>query len=172
MEEFNGYTIRLATKNDCYSLSDVKFNVWNTTYRGIYPDAKIDNYDFEMQANKFKDIMDNPEVELYVVEQDGRIVGYMSYGTPPRPFEDYKQEIILLYILKECQGTGLGRKLFSIAYNKMKEKGYTEFLISCNKYNYPAQKFYEKMGGKIIHADKDEDDKSIPQVKFLYTIDN
>ena len=78
----------------------------------------------------------------------------------------------LLYLLKSCQGTGLGRKLFNIAYNKIKENGYKEFFISCNKYNYSAQKFYEKMGGKIIRIDEDNEDKSIPQVKFLYKIND
>ena len=28
------------------------------------------------------------------------------------------------------------------------------------------------MGGKIIHIDEDNEDKSIPQVKFLYKIDD
>jgi len=71
-----------------------------------------------------------------------------------------------------CQGTGLGRKLFNIAYNKIKEKGYKEFFISCNKYNNSAHKFYERMGEKIIHIDEDNEDKSIPQVNFLYKIDD
>ena len=169
MEE---YIIRFATKDDCEELSYLKHTVWNETYRGIYPDEKIDYFDFEKNKNKFIDIVNNPGIELYVVEYKGKLVGYMDYGIPYRPFQDFEQEIGLLYLLKLCQGTGLGRKLFNIAYNKIKEKGYKDFFISCNKYNYPAHKFYERMGGKIIHIDEDNEDKSIPQVKFLYKIDN
>ena len=169
MEE---YIIRFATENDCEELSYLKHKVWDETYRGIYPDEKIDKFDYEKHKNKFIDIVNNSKVELFVVEHEGKLVGYMGYGTPYRPFQDFKQEIGLLYLLKLCQGTGLGRKLFNIAYNEIKESGHKDFFISCNKYNYPAHKFYEKMGGKIIHIDEDNEDKSIPQVKFLYKIDD
>ena len=164
------FSIRLATENDCHELSELKYDVWNTTYRGIYSDGKIDNFDFEKNKNKFMAIIKNPDIELYVVEYRGKPIGYMDYGIPLRPFENYKQEVGLLYISKAYQGLGIGRKLFSLAYNKIKEKGYNEFFVSCNKYNVSAQKFYEKMGGKIICVDEDNEDKSIPQVRFLYTI--
>ena len=44
------------------------------------------------------------------------------------------------------------------------------FLISCNKYNLPAQGFYEKMGGKKVYIDDDMGNKSIPQIKYEYII--
>ena len=36
------YTIRLATEKDCDTLSRLKQQVWDETYRGIYSDEKID----------------------------------------------------------------------------------------------------------------------------------
>lgn len=164
------YVIRLATEKDCNELARVKHNCWETTYRGIYSDEKIDNFDYDKSANSFMKIINNPDIELYVVEHDGKLVGYMDYGVPFRPFEDYKQEIGLLYLLKEYQGCGIGKKLFSLAYENMKKNGYDEFFVSCNKYNLSAQKFYEKMGGEIIQVDEDSEDKSVPQVKYLYKI--
>ena len=94
----------------------------------------------------------------------------MSCGMPYRPYKDYKQEIGLLYLLKEYQKKGIGKELFNIAYNEIKENGYNEFFISCNKYNTNAQEFYKKMGGIIDKIDDDNLDKSIPQVKFIYKI--
>ena len=164
------YEIRLANKNDCVELSRLKHKVWETTYRGIYPNDKIDNFDYEKNTEKFIRIIDNPEIELYVVEYEGKIIGYMDFGIPVRPFKDYKQEIGLLYILKEYQGKGIGKHLFNIAYENIKKTGVNEFIISCNKYNIPAQKFYEKMGGEIIEIDVDNEDMSIPQIKYLYKI--
>ena len=32
--------IRIATDEDCRSLATLKRRVWETTYRGIYPDEK------------------------------------------------------------------------------------------------------------------------------------
>ena len=164
------YIIRLANKNDCDELSKLKHTVWNETYRGIYSDEKIDNYDHKKYTDKFLGIINNPDVDLYVVEDNNKLVGYMDYGKPFRPYKDYNQEIGLLYLLKDYQRKGIGTKLFNMAYNKIKEKGYKEFFISCNKYNINAQEFYKKMGGEIIDIDEDNIDKSIPQVKFLYKI--
>ena len=151
-------------------MSKLKHTVWNETYRGIYSDEKIDNYDHKKYTDKFLGIINNPDVDLYVVEDNNKLVGYMDYGKPFRPYKDYNQEIGLLYLLKDYQRKGIGTKLFNMAYNKIKEKGYKEFFISCNKYNINAQEFYKKMGGEIIDIDEDNIDKSIPQVKFLYKI--
>ena len=76
----------------------------------------------------------------------------------------------VLYLLKEYQRKGIGKRLFNIAANKIKESGYNEFFICCNKYNINAQEFYKKMGGIIDEIDDENIDKSIPQVKFIYKI--
>ena len=166
------YTIRVANKDDCKELSKLKHHVWCETYRGIYSDEKIDNFDYLKNSDKFLNIINDPNILLYVVLDNNKLVGYMSCGVPLRPYKDYKQEIGLLYLLKECQRKGLGKKLFDIAVNRIKENGYHEFFISCNKYNLSAQSFYKKMGGVIDHVDEDNLDKSIPQVKFIYKIDD
>lgn len=164
------YKIRLATISDSHTLAPLKQKVWETTYRGIYPDEKLDNYNIEEQTNKFKKIIENEKINLYVVEVNNSIVGYMSCGEPMRPFQDYEQEIGLLYIMKEHQGNGIGKKLFLMAYEDIKKKGYHKFFISCNKYNKNAQKFYEAMGGKVVEVDDDFDDKSCPQIKYHYDV--
>lgn len=164
------YKIRLAKVEDCKSISIVKRKVWETTYRGIYPDEKIDSYNYKEQEEMFKSLVNNENIDLYVLEVKGEIMGYMDCGIPIRPFENYEQEIGLFYILKEFQRKGMGTELFKTAYENIKSKGYSRFFISCNKYNIPAQKFYEKMGGKIVHIDEDNENKSIPQIKYHYDI--
>ena len=164
------YKVRLATEKDCDSLSKLKQLVWTETYRGIYDDSKIDNYDFEKNSTKFLNTINNPDIDLYVVEDNDKLVGYMSCGTPNWPYKDYKQEIGLLYLTKEYQRKVIGKELFNIGLNRIKEKGFDKFLVYCNKYNTNAQEFYKKMGGIVDNIDEDNDDKSIPQVTFLYKI--
>lgn len=164
--------IHEAEIKDCYEIAVLKRDVWNTTYRGIYPDTKLDNYDIEENAAKFEKIIANPDIFLFVARDSDRIVGYMSCGKPYRPFQNYEQEIGLLYILNEYQNLGIGKELFSTGFKKIKQSGYNEFFISCNKYNLNALEFYKKMGGKVIHIDEDTDteDKSAVQVKFHYQV--
>lgn len=164
------YIIRLAKEEDCNELSKLKHDVWNETYRGIYDDNKIDNFDYEKNSKKFLNIINNFDIELYVVEDSERLVGYMDCGIPIRPYKDYNQEIGLLYLLKEYQRKGIGKELFNIAFNRIKENGYNEFFICCNKYNINAQEFYKKMGGIIDETDEDNNDKSIPQIYYIYKI--
>ena len=164
------YELRLATLDDCSTLSKFKREVWETTYRGIYPDDKLDNYDYEINTNKFKKIIENEDIKLYVVLFNKKIIGYFDYGKLLRPYTNFNQDIWLLYLLKDYQSLCIGKEIFLFASRKIKENGYNEFFVSCNKYNYGAQKFYEKMGGEIIEIDEDNSDKSIPQIRYNFNI--
>lgn len=162
------YEIRLAREDDALELARLKLDLWKQTYINIYPADKINNYDIDKNIKKFRDIINDPNIKLYVVVSNDKLVGYMSYGKPIRPYKNFLQEIGLLYLDKSMQKLGIGKELFNIAYDSIKNSGYEEFFISCNKYNDNARKFYEKMGGLLIDVDSDNDDKSIPQVKYLY----
>ena len=70
------YNIRYAELTDCKKLSIVKRQVWETTYRGIYPDEKLDNYDYKKHEEKFISIINNKNVELYVAEVENEIIRF------------------------------------------------------------------------------------------------
>ena len=108
--------------------------------------------------------------KLFVVLNDSEIIGFMSCGKIMRAFDNHTHDIGLLYLAKEYQGKGIGLDLFQFAKMELKNQGVTEFIVSCNKYNLPAQHFYKKMGGKIIKIEEDNEDKSIPQVKFQFMV--
>lgn len=164
------YNIRLATQEDIKDLAKLKQKVWDETYRGIYDDEIIDNFDFIKSENSFKSIIENEKISLYVVESENKLIGYMSVGVPIREYATYNQEIGLLYLRDEFQHQGLGKELFDIAYNEIKNNGYNSFFISCNKYNMKARKFYEKMGGMLVHEDEDVGNKRYIQAKYHYDI--
>ncbi|MBO7151664.1 MAG: GNAT family N-acetyltransferase, partial [Clostridia bacterium] len=62
---------------------------------------------------------------------------------------------------------GIGRQLFDYAKEQLQNKGADRMELYCNKYNLPAQRFYEKMGCEVVSIDPDHPDKSIPQIKFI-----
>ena len=45
--------IRNARRDECRELAKIKGEVWNTTYRGIYADTALDNYDVEKNTHIF-----------------------------------------------------------------------------------------------------------------------
>lgn len=164
------YNIRKATKDDVKNLSILKQKVWDETYRGIYSDDIIDNFDYEKSEENFKSIINNKKISFYVVEMNEELVGYMDVGVPIRKFDNYEQEIGLLYLRKDFQKMGIGKELFALGYNEIKNNGYNKFFISCNKYNTNARKFYEKMGGQLVAEDNDNENKRIVQVKYHYDV--
>lgn len=91
-------TYRKANLSDCYTLAVLKGIVWNTTYKGIYSDDTLTNYDIPKNQAIFESIVANPHIELYVAECGYQIVGLMTFGQLFKPFMHYKQEIGLLYI--------------------------------------------------------------------------
>ena len=70
---------------------------------------------------------------------------------------------------KEYQHKGIGKSAFKFAYEDMKKNNCKEFIISCNKYNFNAQKFYQKMDGKIDSIDEDKKDGS-SQIHYYFKI--
>ncbi len=164
------YKIRIATKGDVKNLAVLKQRVWSETYRGIYSNDLIDKFDYKKAEENFLNIINNDNISLYIVEGNKELVGYMDVGVPSREFDNYEQEIGLLYLRKDFQRKGIGRELFNLGYNEIKNKNYNRFFISCNKYNTNARIFYEKMGGRLIAEDEDNDNKRIVQVKYHYDI--
>lgn len=141
---------RLAAPADCHALAALKGQVWQTTYRGIYPDASLDQYDVDHNRRILEGIVADPEICLYLAEEAGIPVGLMSCGRLFRPYPGFEQEVGLLYILKEYQRKGIGRGFLEIARCQAQAKGCDQFLVSVNSRNQPAIDFYLAMGGEII----------------------
>ncbi len=163
VERMSDVTYRRATIEDCFPIAELKGTVWNTTYRGIYPDESLDGYDVGKNELIIQKIVNNPEIEIYVAEDKGKIVGFMTCGKPYKPFRHYEQEIGLLYILKEYQRQGIGRGFFDVARKQVKENGYKEFIVSVNSQNSNAIQFYRSMGGEAI-------DTTEKQLTFVYVV--
>ena len=156
--------IRRAIISDCLILSKIKHDIWITTYRGIYDDSDLDNYDYEYHKVKFE----NKINELYVIEDSNNIIGYFSFGTPRHEYLDYTHCINSLYVIKAYQGQGIGRKVFEYIDEYCNANNINKYFVNCNKYNTKALGFYLKMGGVISKLDDSEIDKASHQYYIEY----
>lgn len=161
--------VRMAKENEVLEIAKVKQKCWETTYRGIYEDELIDNFDVPKAADTFKKIILDEDSDLYVTIVDEKVIGFMSFGRMYQPYKDYEQELGMLYILEEYRGQGIGSMMFLIAKDGIKRKGYEEFIVSVNKYNEKARKFYDKMGGRKLEV-IDDQDKRKAKVKYLFEV--
>lgn len=155
--------IRLANRNEAKELSYLKKAIWETTYRGIYPDEVIDNYDYKKREEKFMYLISDDNQEVYVCEIDGKIIGYMVIGEPLHgKLEGYELTINDLGIDKQYRGMGIGKSFLNIAKSKNKK-----LFNCCNYYNENARKFYEKNNGVIVKKEMSEDKRHC-QVYYVY----
>ena len=102
--------IRSAEVTDAEGIAYVGIKTWQTAYRGIFPDYKLDNLSMKENTEKWKDIIisnsKNMNLEMIVAEDSkAGIVGYAGGGkyetTPP-----FNCEIGGIYVLKEFQRRG------------------------------------------------------------------
>ena len=163
-------TIRKATVADAPLIGQIRRIVWSETYRGIYPDEKIDRYDVSFHLERDTRILASDKQHFYLYEEDNRCVGYFSFGPGLYgPYKDFELCLNNLYICREYKGKGLGKQVFSILRAFAAEHGIPKFFCGCNAHNLAAQSFYRHMGGIEGISSTGHRDKSDDIVHFEFT---
>ena len=137
-----------ASPSDARVLAQTRRMVWEETYRGIYSDAMLDDYDVDFYTVRDQKRMEDPK-QVYYLFMDGKTcVGYFSFG--PYHYGTYKDFSLCLnnlYIVKTHQGRGLGNRAFDVIRQYCRDRGIRRFFCGCNANNLPAVEFYRHMGG-------------------------
>lgn len=156
--------------DDLPLLAQTRQKVWATTYRGIYPDEWIDNFDFGRHIVRDRGRMMDKNQEFYLVMDGENCVGYFYYGTPHVKLKDHTFCLNALYFLPEYRGRGLGSRVFEQVRQTCRARGIDKFFNGCNVHNLPAQAFYRKMGGTVDVIDDGHANKAEDQMYFEYIL--
>lgn len=133
---------------DAEALAQVHVRSWRETYRGILPDAYLARMSEPAHARRWRWALSYPgadDVTLAAAGRDG-LVGYAA-GGPSRSGRAKEGEIHTLYVLREAQGRGLGRRLVEDAARALAAHGADSLMISVLRDNHRARDFYEHLGG-------------------------
>lgn len=133
---------------DAEALARVHVRSWRETYRGLLPDAYLARMSEVNFARRFRHALTRPgphDVTLAAVGPD-EILGYLQ-GGPSRSGAAREAEIATLYVLRQAQGLGAGRRLLIGAARALAAQGATSLAISVLKDNVRARGFYEHLGG-------------------------
>ena len=138
-----------ATEDDAYSIRYIGAYSWKETYTGLVPDDyleyKIEH--FEDKVEREKEFIRN--TNYFVAKVDNKAVGFVVFGkSEDTKYSDYGY-LGALYLLKDYQGYGIGKKLFEIALNGLKELGYSKMIFECMKGNNTIN-FYKKYSAEVI----------------------
>ena len=73
-----------------------------------------------------------------------------------------------LYVLREYQHRGIGKRAFSVLKDYCRKKGISCFACRCSPHNENAMRFYQRMGGVVIKTDTGHENKQEDGVIFEF----
>ena len=112
-------------------------------------DTFRETFGFDNTEEELQQFFDENYTLAQLVKVDGREVGFMkvNWGAAQTEHElENAFEIQRIYILSECQGFGLGKKLFELALDMAKAGEFDWAWLGVWEGNIKAQGFYHKYG--------------------------
>jgi ribosomal protein S18 acetylase RimI-like enzyme len=160
--------VRAATALDGTAIAAVKWRAFGTSYRGVLPDAFLDERDVVPPASYWTGramVPPSRRHRLLVWGRPGRVFGYVDTG-PAHPGElgdgaDAEVgdvgEVFELYVDPAAQGLGGGARLLEAAGIALVDAGFARLELSVVATNARAQAFYRRRGwaptGRVVHVD-------------------
>ncbi|MCC7040703.1 MAG: GNAT family N-acetyltransferase [Burkholderiales bacterium] len=144
--------IRLATPHDAAAIAQVRVMAWRTTYRGMMPAAYLDAMSVEASATQWERILGaSPNTSTtFVAEVAGLVVGFASGLMLDAPKLGFDAELSAVYLDREHQRHGVGRRLVARVAAAQRAHGATGLLVWVIAGNKPARAFYERLGAELI----------------------
>lgn len=142
--------IRRADPSDAFVLAELGARTFSDTFAHLYPPEDLnaflrDAYSLERTRADLAD----PAKALWLVEADGRAVGYALAGPCDLPHPDVTPasgELKRFYLLKDWQGGGVGGRLFAEVMAWLERDGPRDIWIGVWSENFGAQRFYGRQG--------------------------
>ncbi|HEY2886661.1 MAG TPA: GNAT family N-acetyltransferase [Rhizomicrobium sp.] len=142
--------IRRAQSEDGSAVANVRVASWRATYRGIVPDSYLDHMPSNEELWGRIAAGAEPNSELLICEDEGRIVGFASFGAARPPHFDYSGELHATYFLPEATGKGYGRAIMRETVRALTRRGYADMMLWVMEDNLRGRRFYESFGGSQI----------------------
>ena len=101
-------------------------------------------------ADRWRRLIEEGSSRVYVVEHEGKVVGFASGGRERAGETGYSGELYAIYILDGFQRRGHGRELVRAVVGGLREIGLEDMIIWVLRDNEPARHFYERLGGVFV----------------------
>jgi GNAT superfamily N-acetyltransferase len=145
--------VQQANASDGRAIAQVQVDSWHTSYRGIVPDALLDELHVEERVHWWERVLtDGTDGRFTFVAEDetGQIVGYASGGPSRSQIPCYAGEIYAIYLVHSHQRRGIGRQPVATVAAQLARDGRHSMLLWVFKENWAARRFYERLGGRLI----------------------
>jgi len=166
--------VRPAAVADGESIARIHVAAWQTAYRGLMPDAVLDNLSVEKRAAFWQTHLSSQPLQTFVAELNGAIIGFCDL-VPSRDKDSNPKtaaEIVAIYIHPNHWRQGAGRALCHSALEAAGRKHFTAVTLWSLGSNIAARNFYEAMGFHLDGATKFETigNHELHQVRFRISL--
>jgi GNAT superfamily N-acetyltransferase len=150
-EDLNAFKIREARREELKELVDLHVTTWNDTYP--YVKNKPTHQIREYQWKKMFELKEKNWFCFVVEDRHGKLVAFATGNTYEEGDLPYAGQLNKIYVLRNYQRLGLGRKLMQCVACRFKEMGVNSMLLFSEAAN-PSTRFYEAMGGQRLYDPK------------------
>ncbi len=134
--------------SDLRALAALHVKTWNDTYPDV---AQPPTYELrESQWRKTFETQDDSWFCFVIENFNGQLIGFakgIKYDHPDLP--DFSGELSKIYLLREYQRMGLGRRLIGCVSRRFLTLGITSMVVFGEADN-PSRKFFETLGGEKL----------------------
>lgn len=90
-------------------------------------------------------VLDNSASRLYLLEEEGRVVGMLTLGiyVSPTGSKGWIEDVV---VDDACRGRGYGRMLVAHAIEEARKAGVAQLMLTSNPLRVAANKLYQQMG--------------------------
>jgi ribosomal protein S18 acetylase RimI-like enzyme len=139
--------IRKAERQDIPTISKFAIETYTEAFGHTMTEKELQQRLQSRSVEFHKKVFDHDTFLL--AEEEGKLVGYVQFGKVSFEMDSVTEEDVELqriYVLKENQGQGIGKKLIDAALADPKLKEAKRVFLDVWKQNHGAQRLYESYG--------------------------
>jgi len=142
-------TVREASVEDAEGIARVRVLGWQAAYRGIVPDAFLDEMSVAEDVQRMQSRAWDSELRPhFVCEVDGEIVGWTCVFLRSRDegLGPDVAEVAACYVLPAYWGQGVGYRMMAVAIEAARRRGVASMILWVLEDNEQARRFYARQG--------------------------
>ena len=150
-ETIDSFTFRDATENDIPDLGKLHAITWAETYNAKNPNISLRQYQWQ---KAFKEENDGSWFCILVINKKDKLVGFAKgIINKDKDSGQLHGDLNKIYLLRDYQRLGLGKKLFGYVVERFLSNGVSEMSLFGVPQN-PSCTFHEAMGGERLYSEK------------------
>jgi ribosomal protein S18 acetylase RimI-like enzyme len=145
------HTVRRWTLDDLGIIQDVLWKTWLDSYSHFIAEEDLRAYFAEhYDMDSLRSLFYNPMADGFVVEADGKVVGFMRTARDP---EENRYFVSSLYVLPQYQATGIGKAMMKRAVDEAKGFRLDRVWVGVMVQNQHTVDWYKSMGYQVVRTE-------------------